>query len=123
MRSSTSASNLARVSFIVRCFRPKSICPSSRPMKGRLISVCVAKIELSSTTQTEINLPFIGRDEGQIDFGLRGGRQLDLRLLSRLLEPLQRELVLAQVDALLFLEFVGEIVHQAHVEVFAAEER
>ena len=65
----------------------------------------------------------VGRDERQIDFGLRGGRQLDLRLLGRFLQPLQRELVLAQVDALLFLEFVGQIIDQAHVEVFAAQER
>ena len=65
----------------------------------------------------------IRRDERQIDFGLRRGRQLDLRLFGRFLQPLQRELVLAQVDALLFLEFVGEIVDQPHVEVFAAQER
>jgi hypothetical protein len=28
-----------------------------------------------------------------------------------------------QIDALFFLELVGEIAHQAHVEIFAAEER
>ena len=37
MRSSTSASSLARVSFRVRCFGPDA----SAVMKGRLISVCV----------------------------------------------------------------------------------
>ncbi len=87
-RSSTSASNLARVSFMVRCFGP----------------VCV------------------GRDEGQVDLGLRGRGQLDLGLLGRLLQALQRELVVAQVDALLLLELVGQIADQPHVEVFAAEE-
>ena len=62
-------------------------------MNGRLISVCVVE------------------------------RQLDLRLLGGFLQPLQRELVLAQVDALGLLEFVGEIADETHVEVFAAQER
>ena len=64
----------------------------------------------------------VGGDERQVDFGLRGGGELDLRLLRGLLQPLQRQLVAAQIDALLLLEFVGEIVDQTHVEVFAAEE-
>ena len=49
--------------------------------------------------------------------------QLDLGLLGRFLQPLQRHLVLGQVDAVLFLELVGEVVDDPHVEVFAAEER
>ncbi len=65
----------------------------------------------------------VRRDERQVDLGLRRGRQLDLRLLGGFLQPLQRELVVAQVDALLLLELVGEIVDEPHVEVFAAEER
>ena len=64
----------------------------------------------------------IGRDERQIDLGLRRRRQLDLGLFGGFLEPLQRELVAAQVDALLLLEFVGQIIDQPHVEIFAAEE-
>jgi len=43
----------------------------------------------------------IGGDEGQVDFGLRRRAQLDLGLLGGFLQPLQRELVLAEVDALL----------------------
>ena len=54
--------------------------------------------------------------------GLHGARQLDLGLFRRFLEALERELVLAQVDALLLLELIGEIVDDALVEVFAAEE-
>ena len=65
----------------------------------------------------------IRRDERQVDLGLRRGRQLDLGLLGGFLQPLQRQLVAAQVDALLLLELVGEIVDQPHVEVFAAQER
>ena len=65
----------------------------------------------------------IRRNERQIDLGLCRRRELDFRLLRRLLEALQRELVAAQINALLFLEFVGEIVDETHVEVFAAQER
>ena len=89
IRSSTSASNFARVSFKRQMLRTRGV----------------------------------RRDERQVDLGLRRGRELDLRLLGGFLQPLQRELVAAQVDALLLLELVGEIVDQPHVEVFAAEER
>ena len=62
-------------------------------MNGRLISVCVV-------------------DDSSI-----------FAFSADFLQPLQRELVAAQVDALLLLEFVGEIVDEPHVEVFAAQER
>ncbi len=65
----------------------------------------------------------IGGDERQIDFGLRGRGQFDLGLFGGLLQALQGKLVVAQVDALLLLEFIGQIADQPHVEVFAAEER
>ena len=52
-----------------------------------------------------------------------GARQLDLGLLGGFLQALQGELVVAQVDALLLLEFIGEVGDELHVEVFAAEER
>ena len=65
----------------------------------------------------------VGRDVGQVDLGLLRGRELDLRLLGRLLEPLQRDHVLRQVDALVLLELVDDVVDQALVEVLAAEER
>ena len=55
----------------------------------------------------------VGGDEGQVDLGLLGGRQLDLRLLGGFLQPLQRELVAAQVDALLLAELVGQVVDDA----------
>src|SRR5215510_16220519 len=65
----------------------------------------------------------ICRDEWQIDFSLRRRRQLDLGFFRRFLESLQSELVAAQINALLLLEFVGEIIDQPHIEVFAAQER
>jgi hypothetical protein len=49
----------------------------------------------------------IGGDEGQVDLGLRGGRQLDLGLLGGFLEALQGQLVVLQVDALILLELVA----------------
>ena len=64
----------------------------------------------------------VGGDEGQVDLGLHRARQLDLGLLGRLLEALQREPVFPEVDALLLLELVGEVADQAHVEVLAAQE-
>ena len=45
-----------------------------------------------------------------------------LRLLGRFLQALQRHAVLAQVDALVLLELVGQVVDDALVEVLAAEE-
>src|SRR5579875_1047136 len=64
----------------------------------------------------------VGGDERQVDLGLHRRRELDLGLLRRLLEALQRQPVVAQVDALLLLELVGEIVDDALVEILAAEE-
>ena len=42
----------------------------------------------------------VGGDEGQVDLGLLRGRQLALGLLGRLAQPLDRQLVARQVDAL-----------------------
>ena len=64
----------------------------------------------------------VGGDERQVDLGFLGGGQLDLRLLGGFLQPLQRQLVLAQVDALLLAELVGQVVDDPQVEVLAAEE-
>ncbi len=49
----------------------------------------------------------IGGDIGQIDLGLRRRREFDLGLLRRLLQALQSELVLLEIDAVLFLELIG----------------
>ncbi|EAR53005.1 putative NAD-specific glutamate dehydrogenase encoded in antisense gene pair with dnaKJ [Oceanicola granulosus HTCC2516] len=65
----------------------------------------------------------VHRDERLVDLGLAGARQLDLGFLGGFLEPLQGHLVLRQVDAVFLFELVGEVVDDAHVEVFTAEER
>jgi hypothetical protein len=56
----------------------------------------------------------IRRDERQVDFRLRGGK-FDLGFFRGFFQALQRELVLAQVDALFFFEFVGEIIDDARM--------
>ncbi|EAQ03925.1 putative NAD-specific glutamate dehydrogenase encoded in antisensegene pair with dnaKJ [Pseudooceanicola batsensis HTCC2597] len=63
------------------------------------------------------------RDERLVDLGRLRGGQFDLRLLGRFLETLQRHLVLGQVDVVFLFELVGQVVDDAHVEVFTAEER
>ena len=64
----------------------------------------------------------IGRDVGQIHFGLLRRRQLDFGFLRRFFQALQREHIFAQVDALFFLELVRQVVDHALVEIFATEE-
>ena len=65
----------------------------------------------------------IGRDVRQIHFGLLARRQFDFGFLSGFFETLHRQRIAFQIDTAVFLEFVGEIVDQHHVEVFTAEER
>ena len=60
-------------------------------------------------------------DEGQVDLGLEGRRQLALGLLGGLLEPLQRHAILLEVDAVLALELVRDPVDNPLVEIVTAE--
>ncbi|EIL99176.1 putative NAD-specific glutamate dehydrogenase [Rhodanobacter thiooxydans LCS2] len=64
----------------------------------------------------------VGRHVRQVNVGLVVGGQLDLGALGGVLQALQRERVLAQVDALLLLELLDQVVDDAHVEVLATEE-
>ena len=64
----------------------------------------------------------IGGDVRQVDVGLLGRGQLDLRLLGGLLQALHGERVLAHIDAGLLLELLGQEIDDAQVEVLAAEE-
>ena len=63
----------------------------------------------------------IGRDEWQVDVGLGLEREVLLGLLGGLLEPLQGHLILAQIDALLLAELLGDVVDQSLVPVVAAQ--
>ena len=72
--------------------------------------------------QVEVLRAFGGRGhEGQVDLRRHRRRQLDLRLLRGLVQPLQRHLVRAQVDALVLLELGQEPLNDALVEVVAAQ--
>src|SRR4030088_652171 len=64
----------------------------------------------------------VSGDERQIDVRLGGARGLDLGLLGGILVPLEGGAILAQINALLLAEFVGQIVDDPLVEILAAEE-
>ena len=59
---------------------------------------------------------------GEVDVGLQRGRQLHLCLLCRLPHPLERHVVLGEVDALVALELAHKVVEQVVVKVLPAEE-
>src|SRR4030081_4023720 len=61
-------------------------------------------------------------NERQIHIGMSRAREFDLGLLGGVHEPLQRKAILAQIDAILFAEFVGKIVDDPLVEILTAEE-
>ena len=65
----------------------------------------------------------IGGDERQVDLRLLRGRKLNLGLLRRVAQPLQRHLVAlgAQVKSFVFLELIGQPLHDAAVNVVATQ--
>jgi hypothetical protein len=64
----------------------------------------------------------VGRgDEGQVDLGLGHGRELDLGLLRRFLEPLTRHPVLGEVDAMVVLEALDEPLDHGLVPIVATQ--
>ena len=63
----------------------------------------------------------IGSDKRQVDIGLHGGGKLHLGLFRRFFKPLKRHLVPAQIDPLVFFEFIGQIIDEPQVEVLATE--
>ena len=63
----------------------------------------------------------VGGDERQVDLRLLRRRELDLGLLGRLVEALERHRVRLQVDALVALELGDQPVDDRLVEVVAAE--
>ena len=65
----------------------------------------------------------VGRDVRKVDFRFLTAREFDLGLFGGVLQTLQSEDVLGEVDARVLAEFADDVVDQALVEVFAAEER
>ena len=60
-------------------------------------------------------------DVRQVNVGLLSRRQFNLRFLSGFFQALHGQRVVAQVNALIFLELINEVVDQTSIEVFAAQ--
>ena len=65
----------------------------------------------------------VHRNERQVDRRLRGGRKFDFGFFRRFAQALQRLIVFAKVDAFGFLKLVGDVIHQAIIEIVAAQVR
>ena len=61
------------------------------------------------------------RNERQVDIGCHHAGQFNLGFFSRFTNPLHGHLITCQVNAVLFLEFIGHPIHDAMVEVIAAQ--
>ena len=61
-------------------------------------------------------------DVWQVDFSLLTAGQFDFGFLSSFFQTLQSHYVLFQINALFFFELVNDVIDQALVEVFAAQE-
>ena len=64
----------------------------------------------------------IGGDKGQVHVCLRRRRQFDLCLLGGVLQALQCESILAEVDALVLTELIGQELDNALVEILTTKE-
>ena len=80
-----------------------------------------SKRERVSFMQQVLGTGGVGRDERQIDFGFEQRGELHLGLFGGFLEALQRHLVFRKIDALFLLELGDDPVHDALVDVVAAE--
>jgi hypothetical protein len=94
--------------------RPASL---SAALHGSMVRLTRSSTRLSSLARRQLQVRcfgtgLVGGDEGQVDLGLVEDDSSILAFLGSFLEPLQRQLVVAQVDALVLLELVGEIVDE-----------
>ena len=105
--------------------RPASLSAWLHRLLGALDQVADQLLQLGARQRHRQMLRAAGvrGDEWQIDLGAHGAGELDLGLFGGLLQALQRHAVLAQVDALLAAELVGQPVDDALVEVVAAQVR
>ena len=83
---------------------------------GQLVQLRAAELQVEV-----LGLALDRGDEGQVDLRLLGRGELDLRLLGRLVEALQRVLVLGEVDALVAFELGDQPLDDRFVPVVAAE--
>ena len=111
-------------SLISAAVRPASFSAERQGADGLLDQILDQRLQLGAgQLDVQVLRPGrVGGDERQVDLGLHRRGQLDLGLLGRFLQALQGQPVLAQIDALLLLELVGQVVDDPLVEVLAAEE-
>src|SRR5690606_28130653 len=63
----------------------------------------------------------VGGDEGQVDIGAGAAGKVDLGLLGRFLEALQRHLVVTQIDLVVLFELGRDPIDDDLVEIVAAQ--
>ena len=63
----------------------------------------------------------IGREEWQIDVSLLGLRKLDLGFFGRLPQSLNSHSIFADIDALIFLEFRNQPIHDPMIDIVASQ--
>ncbi len=63
----------------------------------------------------------IGGDEGEVDGGFHRGGEFDLGFFRGFFETLESHGVFAEIDALLFAEFFGDVIDEGLIVVIAAE--
>ena len=85
-------------------------------MRGQLVELCAGEGEVEV-----LRAGGVGGDIGQVDVGGGHAGQLDLGLLGSLLQALHGDLVAAEVHAVGALELADHPLHDALVEVVAAE--
>ena len=91
-------------------------CGRFDQMSGQLVELCTRQRDVQM-----LRACCVSGDIRQVD--VRGGHagQLDLGLFGGFLQSLHGDLVVGQIDALCLLEFGNEVVHDALVEIIAAE--
>jgi hypothetical protein len=63
----------------------------------------------------------VGGDEGKVDVGLDGRRQLNLGLLGSLTDTLDGHAVTREIDSLLLLELLDEVTDEGDVKILTTE--
>ncbi len=63
----------------------------------------------------------IGGDKGKIDIGFHRCRQFHFGFFGGFFQPLQRHFVIAQIDALILLEFIRQVINKPQIEIFTTE--
>ena len=113
-RTTSSMSLTSTPASLIACCEGSSV--RSQKVGNELLELGARELELQVLRARGVR-----GDEGQVDFRLERRRELDLRPLRGLLEPLERHLVRREIDALVLFELLDHPVDDALVQVVAAE--